>query len=486
MYSGRWNGGVDVSPCEEARSAASARGVSIGTRPRQPGGRPTVSTGGSAPAARGLDALRIPIVRNFALGRIVSGLAQQIVSVAVGWELYERTGDPWMLGLVGVFTLAPSLLLMLPAGSAADRFPRRNLTIIAAVMTGLASFGLAALSWQQWPAEWVFAILVALGAARAISAPAAGAILPQLLEPRQFTNVNTWLISCMQLASILGPAVGGMLIYLSNDALTSYLVAGVFQFAFVGLLATLPSVPPPTVTGGVRDALANIFGGFAFMWRTPVFLAAITLDLFAVLLGGAVALMPVYAKDILMVGPGGLGIMRAAPGVGAMLSMLLAARMPPWERPGRVLLYVVGGFGLATIGFGLSHNLWLSLACLFMVGATDSISMVIRQTMMQALTPDALRGRVASVNSLFIGFSNELGAFESGAVAGLFGPIFAVVSGGIGTLVVVATVALKWPVILRVPPLHTLRPADLSKAAPAPAAPAEAPREPAGVRSPGA
>jgi MFS family permease len=387
-----------------------------------------------------------------------------------------------MLGLVGVFTLAPSLLLMLPAGSAADRYPRRNLAILAALLTGVASFGLAALSWQQGPVEWVFAMLVLFGAARAISSPAAGSILPQLLEPRQFANVNTWLISCMQLASVIGPAVGGVLIYASGEAMTSYVIAGLFQFMFVGLLMTLPSVSPPK---GAKQTLADIFGGFAFMWRTPVFLAAITLDMFAVLLGGAVALMPVYAKDILDVGPGGLGIMRAAPGVGAMLSMLLAARMPPWERPGRVLMIVVVAFGIATIGFGFSHNLILSLACLFMVGATDSISMVIRQTLMQAITPDELRGRVASVNYLFIGFSNELGAFRAGGAAALLGPIFAVVSGGVGTLLVVAAVAAKWPVILNVPPLHTLRPSTFTPNLSPPEEPDESTREPASARSAG-
>jgi MFS family permease len=436
-----------------------------------------VSKRSSSSAARGFDALRIPIVRNFALGRIVSGLGQQIVSVAVGWELYERTGDPWALGLVGVFTLAPSLLLMLPAGDAADRFPRRNLALAAGAMTGLASVALALVSWMSAPVEIVFGILVVLGAARAISAPAAGTILPQLLEPRQFANVNTWLVSCMQLSSVIGPAVGGGLIFLAGDAFSSYVIAAILQFTFVGLLLTLPSPPPPK---GAKRTLSDMFAGFGFMWRTPVFMAAITMDLFAVLLGGAVALMPVYAKDILAVGPGGLGLMRAAPGVGAMLSMLLAARMPPWERPGRVLLLVVAGFGLATIGFGLSTSLWLSMLCLCAIGATDSISMVIRQTLMQALTPDLLRGRVASVNSLFVGFSNELGAFESGAVAALFGPIVAVVSGGIGTMAVVAAVALRWPVILRLPPLHTLRPIEIT----APPEP-ETAREPAGAGAAG-
>ncbi|MCC7371146.1 MAG: MFS transporter [Chloroflexi bacterium] len=434
-----------------------------------------MSDGTTGSNGRGFDALRIPIVRNFALGRIFSGLSQQIVSVTVGWELYDRTGDPWVLGLVGIFTLAPSLLLMLPAGNWADVYPRRNLAIFAGLLTAIASVALGVISWQQGPVELVLATLMLFGAARAISAPAAGSILPQLIDSRLFANVNTWLISSQQIASVVGPTVGGVLIALSNDAMTSYVVAAILQFLFVGLLATLPSVAPPK---GAKRTLSDIFAGFAFMWRTPIFLAAITLDLFAVLLGGAVALMPVYARDVLMVGPEGLGIMRAAPGVGAMLVMMLLTRMPPWQRPGRVLLVVVAGFGLATIGFGLSTNLLFSLACLFMIGATDSVSMVIRQTLMQALTPDDLRGRVSSVNYLFIGFSNELGAAESGAVAKLFGPIFAVVSGGVGTLIVVSIVAMKWRVLLNVPPLHTLSPETVvAEAAPEPA------REPAGAQA---
>jgi MFS family permease len=436
-----------------------------------------VSKGGPHTAARGFDALRIPIVRNFALGRILSGLGQQIVSVTVGWDIYERTGDPWSLGLVGIFTLAPSLLLMLPAGNAADRYPRRNLAMFAAFLTGVASLALTAVAWTHGPVWLIYAILVLFGAARAIASPASGSILPQLVEPRQFANVNTWLISAMQLASITGPIVGGGLIYVSGDnAAGAYLVAAICQFMFVGLLTTLPSIAPPK---GAKRTLGDMFAGFAFMWRTPIFMAAITLDLFAVLLGGAVALMPIYAKDILDVGPGGLGLMRAATGIGAMISLAAVSRLPPWRRPGHVLMLAVAGFGIATIGFGLSTSLILSLGCLALLGASDSVSMVIRQTLMQAITPDHLRGRVASVNFLFIGFSNELGDFESGTVAAAFGPIFAVVSGGIGTLLVVATVALKWPVILSVPPLHTLEPAE---AEPVP----EPVREPAGVQPAGA
>jgi MFS family permease len=437
-----------------------------------------VSNGASYSAARGFDALRIPIVRNFAIGRVLSGLGQQIVSVTVGWELYERTHDAWALGLVGVFTLAPSLLLMLPAGNAADRYPRRNLALFAAFLTGIASLSLTAVSWTNGPVWLIYAILVLFGAARAIASPASGSILPQLLEPRQFANVNTWLISAMQLATITGPILGGGLIYLAGSAAWAYLVAAIFQFLFVGLLTTLPSIAPPK---GAKRSLGDMFAGFSFMWRTPIFMAAITLDLFAVLLGGAVALMPIYAKDILMVGPGGLGLLRAATGIGAMVSLAAISRLPPWQKPGRVLVLAVTGFGLATIGFGLSTNLVLSMLCLCLLGATDSISMVIRQTLMQAITPDHLRGRVASVNFLFIGFSNELGDFESGTVAAAFGPVFAVVSGGIGTLLVVTAVAFKWPVILSVPPLHTLRPTERS-----PQPDPEPVREPAGAQVAGA
>jgi MFS family permease len=377
--------------------------------------------------------------------------------VTVGWELYERTHDAWALGLVGLFTLAPAILLMLPAGSAADRFPRRNLAALAQLVSGLGALGLAAVSWLHGPVEAIYALLLVLGVSRAISAPATNTILPQLIPPRVFANANAWLLSAQQVSSIGGPAVGGLLIGVTGDATSAYLVAAVGNLLFALLLLTFPSVPSVT---SARRNLSDIFAGFAFMWQTPVFLAAITLDLFAVLLGGAVALLPIYARDILQIGPEGLGVLRAAPGLGALLTALLVTRLPPWRRPGQVLLLGVAGFGVATIGFGLSRSLWLSLACLFFTGAFDSVSMVIRETLMQSLTPDRLRGRVASVNSLFISFSNELGGFESGATAALFGPFVSVVGGGVGTILVVAAAWRKWPALAEVGPLHTLRAID--------------------------
>jgi len=412
----------------------------------------------SSPPPDALAALRIPFVRDFALGRMAATIGTQFVSVAVGWELYERTGDPWALGLVGVAQVAPALVLTLPAGNLADRFPRRNIAMLAHALAGLAALGLAAVSWLGAAVELVYGLLLLTGVARAFAMPSVGTLLPQLLERRQFANANAWLVSSFQLAAISGPAAAGLLIALSGAATSSYLVAAVGQLLFVGLLTRLPAVAPPP-SPAARSA-RDLFAGVAYIRRQPVFLAAITLDLFAVLLGGAVALLPIFAKDILGVGPLGLGLLRSAPSVGAMATALLATRLRPWERPGRVLLLTVAGFGIATVGFGLSRDLAVSLVCLSFIGAFDAVSMVIRQTLQQVITPDRLRGRVAAVNSLFVGMSNELGAFESGATAALFGPIISVVGGGVGTLVVVAFVALVWPALARIGPLHTLHPLE--------------------------
>ena len=414
-------------------------------------------------------ALRNPYVRSFIIGRVGATIGAQIISVAVGWELYERTGDVWALGLVGLFEVLPVVFLMLPAGNWADRYPRRNLGMLAYGLLAVAALGLAFISWLQAPVEVVYAFLVLIGAGRVIASPSVGTILPQILQPREFANAQAWLISSFQLSSISGPALGGFLIALLGGATGTYVVAAVGELVFVAMLATLPSIKPPPST--TKRTMGDVFAGFSFIKRNPVFLGAITLDLFGVLLGGAVALLPVYAKDILQVGPEGLGLLRAAPAVGALLTALTITRLRPWQRPGRVLLLVVAGFGLATIGFGLSQQLWLSMACLFLVGAFDSVSMVIRGTLQQMITPDHLRGRVAAVNSMFIQFSNELGAFESGAVAALAGPVFAVVSGGVGTLVVVAVVMLLWPQLARIGPLHALRPAEADMQPPASAAP---------------
>lgn len=379
-----------------------------------------------------------------------------MINVAVGWLLYERTGDPWALGLVGAVELAPALFLMVAAGNAADRYPRRNVGIFAHSLLVCAALGLTSVSWMNGPTWAIYAILAVVGTGRAFASPSVSTILPQLLTPAEFANTNAWLSSTYQLASIIGPAMGGLLIAATGGATASFAGAAIGQFIFVLMLRTMPVRRPPPA--GERRSAHDLFAGFRFVRANPLFLSAITLDLFAVLFGGAVALLPMFAKDILGVGPAGLGWLRAAPGIGAMTMALVTTRRKPWARPGVVLLWVVAGFGVATIGFGLSRSFPLSLFCLFMTGVFDNISVVIRLTLEQTITPDHLRGRVAAINYVFIGFSNEFGAFESGATAALFGPTLSVVGGGFATLMVVVIVRAVWPQLARIGPLHTLAP----------------------------
>lgn len=398
------------------------------------------------------------LVRNFAAGRMAASIGQQMATVAVGWDLYERTGDALALGLVGLAQVAPVMALMLPAGTVADRFPRRNVAMAAHTLWAIGALGLALSARMNSSVAIVYALLVVGGTARAFAQPSVNSLLAQLLTPEEYQQAYGWLTSTNKIAQTVGPAVGGFLIYWTGEAASSYAVAALGNLAFVGLLMTMPGVPP--APSGKRPSLGDLFGGIAFIRRTPTFLGAITLDLFGVLLGGAVALLPVYAKDILAVGPLGLGVLRSAPSAGAVLMALAATRLPPFRRPGRVMLIAVAVFGVATIGFGLSRSVALSVLCLAVTGGADAISVIVRGTLEQAITPDRLRGRVSAINFLFIGMSNELGAFESGATAELFGPVWSVVGGGIGTLLVVATVPFCFRALYDVGPLASLKPAD--------------------------
>lgn len=404
-------------------------------------------------------AIRLPFVRAFAVGRIFSVLGTQVLLVAVGWQLYERTGSAWHLGLVGLFELLPVLVLFVPVGHLVDRVPRRRIAMSAHALLGVASLGFLATTLPDAPLGWTWALLLLVGVARAFSAPSVGTILPQLLDPPQFAHANAWMSAAFQAASVAGPVVGGGLIDATGDARAAFVAAGLAQGVFLLCLARVPRRPPPLAGGGDRS-LRALFAGFSFVRRTPVFLAAISLDLLAVLLGGATALLPIFAKDVLHVGAAGLGWLRAAPGLGALVTALAITRARPWRRPGLALYGAVVGFGVATVGFGLSRWLPLSLLCLFLTGLFDGVSVVIRMTLEQMVTPDPLRGRVAAVKFVFIGMSNELGAFESGAAAALLGTVPAVVLGGLGTLVVAAVVAWRWPQLARIGPLSTLRPAD--------------------------
>jgi MFS family permease len=401
-------------------------------------------------------AIANPLVRAFAAGRFASVVGAQMISLAVGWQLYERTGSAISLGLVGAFELAPVFLLMIPAGNAADRMPRRDLARYAHALLALAALGLAYVSWSGAPTAWIYALLVLVGTARAFASPSVSTILPQLLPPAQFASSNAWLSSTYEVASTCGPALAGWMIWLTGSATATFAAAAALQVVFIAVLSTFPARPPEP-TDHARSP-REVFAGFAFIRRNPVFLAAITLDLFAVLLAGAIALLPVFAKDILHVGDLGLGFLRAAPALGALTMALILTRARPWNRPGRALLLAVVGFGAATIGFGLSRDFGLSLACLFLVGLFDEISVVVRMTLEQMITPDRLRGRVSSINYVFIGFSNELGMLESGIVASLIGAAPCVVVGGVGSMIVAGVVALRWPQLARIGPLADLRP----------------------------
>jgi MFS family permease len=408
-------------------------------------------------------ALRLRDYRLLLSAGVLASIGMEVEATAVGWELYLRTESPAALGLAGLAQFLPVLLLALPAGQAADRHSRRLLFQGAQTVAALAALGLAALSFWQGPVALIFGCLVLAGVARAVTAPSRSALLPQVVPLDVLANAVTWNSSGWQLANVAGPALGGLAIAAAGgEAAPAYLLAAGCALGCVLLL--VPVRPRLGAPGPVTArSLESLLAGARFVWRTELLLAALTLDLFAVLLGGATALLPIFARDILGVGAVGLGWLRAAPALGAMVMAFTLAHRRPLRRPGMALLWAVAGFGTATVVFGLSEDFWLSLGMLAVAGALDNVSVVVRGTLMQQLTPDAMRGRVAAVNSVFISSSNELGAFESGIAAELLGPVGAVVVGGVGTVVVVLAVAWHWPALARLGPLHEVRPAEPSQ-----------------------
>jgi len=376
-------------------------------------------------------------------GRFVASLGQQMVTVAVGWELYERTHSALALGLVGLTQMIPMLLFTLPAGHVADNYERKRIIVLMLVVVACASIGLTLISALEADVFWIYFCLFAAGMGRTFLWPASSAFLPHLLSREEFPRAVAWSSGSFQLSSVAGPAAGGALIALTHHAAPVYALNAAAALTCLTLISFVRR--RHTVAVKEKMTARNLVVGFRFVFASPVILGTITLDLFAVLLGGAVALLPVYAKDILGVGPTGLGLLQAALPAGSFTCALILAHRPPLEKAGRAMLLAVAGFGLATIGFGLSRWFWLSLLMLFTCGVMDNISVIVRHTLVQLLTPDEKRGRVSAVNSLFIGTSNELGGFESGVVAHWFGPVVSVVSGGIGTILVVLAVAGIWP-----------------------------------------
>jgi MFS family permease len=390
--------------------------------------------------------LALPAFMRFWYARLAGTTGNQMLMVAVGWQMYELTGSAWDLGLVGLLQFLPALLLTLVAGHMADRHDRtRILALCMAVQTAIALVLVAAAHGHWANRELLLALSVALGTAKAFQMPAQQALVPSLVPATVLPRALAFSSAGMQAAIIGGPALGGFL-YVAGATVTYGVCA--LCFAVGGALFTRighPHVPPPKEPVSWGTVLA----GFRFIWQRPVVLGAISLDLFAVLLGGATALLPMFAKDVLHVGPWGLGLLRAAPAVGALMMSVVLTRWPISRRVGYAMFGAVAVYGLSIIGFALSTSFVLSMLALWVSGASDMVSVVIRQSLVQLETPDAMRGRVAAVNSIFIGASNQLGEFESGATAALMGPVGSVLLGGIGTLAVAALWMKLFPALAK-------------------------------------
>src|SRR6266446_8094582 len=413
----------------------------------------------------------------FTAGNLLSITGRLMLAVAVEWEIYARTHSATALGLVGLAIAVPVVTLSLAAGHLADRFSRKQIILVSQIFSALTSLALALVSWKHLSipqfaplreGNHVLATIAAIferhhpmfhfddasvpliylllfigASARTFSWAARSSFFPTLVPRDSFANAVTWNNSVFQIGSVVGPALSGLLVAYVGFPFV-YLLDALCAFLFFLLVFSIRrSTQKREQTE--ESTWKSLIAGVRFVFRRKVILATITLDLFAVLLGGATALMPIFADQILHCGPVGLGWLRAMPAIGAFAVALVVAHLPPIKRAGKTLLWCVTGFGAATILFGLSKVFWLSLGVLFLLGAFDSVSVIIRGSIVQLVTPDEMRGRVSSVNNIFIGTSNEFGALESGLTAALFGPVISVVAGGIGTILVVLGVAWRWP-----------------------------------------
>ena len=404
-------------------------------------------------------AFAYPDFKRFQVARFCTVVASEMQSVAVGWQVYEITKRPLDLGYAGLAQFLPGILLFLISGHAADRFERRRTIAICYGGFAICSALLLAITLRGvHSVSPIYGVLLLVGVCRSFSGPSAQALLPQLVPEEHFPNALTWSATIFQTATILGPALGGLIYAFARGP------AAVYATSLIASSAAMLTVTRITPGIGRRGRepliLSTVFAGFRYVWRQRLILGLISLDLFAVLLGGAVALLPVYAREILQTGPWGLGILRSAPGVGAALTAILLAHRPLRRRAGATMLWCVAGFGVSTILFGISRSLLLSLLSLLLVGATDMVSIVVRGTLVQLTTPDEMRGRVSAINSLFIGASNEFGQFESGVTAHWFGTVPAVVLGGLGTLAVVALWAWLFPELRQADKLAGVRTAE--------------------------
>jgi MFS family permease len=400
--------------------------------------------------------------RFYAASWFLVAFSKQIETLAVVVffvNIFPVADAPLALGMLGLVQALPVMLLAIAGGQIADRFDRRTVWMFTCTINLFASIALVAVAWLQVPVIWIFVLLGFMAVGTALGSPSRASWLPQLVEPAIFSNAVTWNVTMFYTASVTGPAIGGGIMAISQNPAPAFAVVVVCRTLAVACLVPIRHRKPAASEEPI--SWQSVVAGIRFVWSTKLILATITLDLFAVLLGGATYLLPVYAKDILHVGPVGLGLLRSADAVGAISMAITLTHLRPMRRAGVTMLWAVAGFGLATIVFGLSPWFWLSLLTMFLVGAFDNISVVVRHTLVQMLTPDAMRGRVSAVNNVFIVASNDLGGLESGLTAWFFGPVKSVVGGGIGTILVVCGVAFLWPQVLRIGSLTSIRPASI-------------------------
>jgi MFS family permease len=405
--------------------------------------------------AAGRAAFQYPSFVLFQTARFCIVLATEMQSVAVGWQVYEITKRPLDLGLVGLAQFLPGILLFLVSGHVADRYDRRKIVVVCYSGFTLCSALLLFTAVRgERNVSYIFAVLALLGIVRSFNGPVSRALLPQLVPEEHFTNAVAWASTFFQGAAILGPALGGIIYAAFRGPGAVYALAASMAVAAIFCVLRIKTQAKARAREPINSR--TVLAGLRYIWREKLILGSISLDLFAVFLGGAVALLPVYAREILLTGPWGLGLLRTAPGVGAAAMAVFLAHRPFRRKVGLIMLWCVAGFGLFTILFGISHSLVLSLIALVFVGATDMVSVIVRGVLIQVATPDEMRGRVNAVDMVFIGASNEFGEFESGLTAQWFGTVPAVILGGIGTIVVTAIWAWRFPELRKIEQLHSL------------------------------
>jgi len=429
---------------------------------------------------------RIPDFRRYAFSWFLMMFSKHIEFAAVSLHLvkiFPSGGAALALGIMALVQATPVMLLAIPGGQLADRFDRRLILLFSIGITVIGSIGLLGVIVLEASATWIYVCLGFGAIGRALGSPARASLLPQLVPAKIFANTVTWNSTAFYIATVTGPVVGGMLVAMSQARasfvphfgpaiggfleIISYNAAVAFILVLLCRLVAMMAVFMIRHRAPARPdqpmTLNSIAAGARFVWRTKLILATITLDLFAVLLGGALYMLPIYAEDILKVGASGYGLLRAADAAGAMCMALWLAHHPPLKRAGITLIWAIIGFGAASIIFGVSTSFWLSLGMMFIIGAMDNISVVVRHTLVQLLTPDEMRGRVSAINGIFIVASNDIGGLRAGLVAWLVTPVFSVVSGGIGTIMVVIGAVCFWPQLLKIGSLDSIQPAAVQE-----------------------